>query len=435
MAANIPKIKTIDSSLSLLREGFLFIPNRCKKFNSDIFQTRFLGFKAICLHGQQAAQVFYDPEKFVRKKAIPKPIQKTLLGENGVQTLDDAAHRHRKEMFMSLMTPQSIHQLNELVSQNWLSYLAKWEKMNQVVLFTEVQEIFCRSACAWAGVPLAEEEVKKRAQDFTAMVDAFGAVGLRHWRGRRARSRTEKWVMQLIKKVRNHRFTIPEGTPLAVIAWHKEPDGQLLDLHMAAVELMNLLRPIVAISWYVVFSALALHQYPDCRPKSGPDEDAEMERFVQEVRRFYPFGPFTGARVRSDFEWKGYQFQKGTLVFLDIYGTNHDARLWENPDTFWPGRFRNWSGSPFDFIPQGGGEYLTGHRCAGEWITIELTKIALQFLTQGMAYEVPEQDLGFSLSRMPTYPRSKFIIRQVTRTGNIKGTVTGNTPQCPFHKG
>ncbi len=434
MATKIPKVKTIDSSLSLLREGFLFIPNRCKKFNSDIFQTRFLGFKAICLHGQEAAQVFYDPEKFVRKKAIPKPIQKTLLGENGVQTLDGAAHRHRKEMFMSLMTPQSIHQLKELVAQNWLNYLAKWEKMNQVVLFTEVQEIFCRAACAWTGVPLAEE-VKKRAQDFTAMVDAFGAVGLRHWRGRRARSRTEKWVMKLIKKVRDHQVTVTESSPLAVIAWHKDANGQLLDLHLAAVELMNLVRPIVAIAWYVVFAAHALHFNPPVWPKSGPDQEAELERFVQEVRRFYPFGPFTGARVRTTFEWNGYQFQPGTLVFLDIYGTNHDARYWENPDTFWPDRFRNWNGSPFNFIPQGGGDYLTGHRCAGEWITIELTKTALTFLTQGMTYQVPQQDLSFSLSRMPTYPKSKFIISQVTSTGNIKATASGTAPQCPFHKG
>jgi hypothetical protein len=35
-----------------------------------------------------------------------------------------------------------------------------------------------------------------------------------------------------------------------------------------------------------------------------------------------------------------------------------------------------------------------------------------------MAYEVPPQDLRVSLSRMPTYPKSKFIMRRVTRTGD-----------------
>src|SRR3712207_8802226 len=51
--------------------------------------------------------------------------------------------------------------------------------------------------------------------------------------------------------------------------------------------------------------------------------------FVQEVRRYYPFFPFIVALAREDFDWKGYHFEKGTLTVLDLYGTNHDARLWE----------------------------------------------------------------------------------------------------------
>ncbi len=49
---------------------------------------------------------------------------------------------------------------------------------------------------------------------------------------------------------------------------------------------------------------------------------------------------------------------------LDIYGTNHDPKIWDNPDLFNPSRFKNWKGSPFNFIPQGGGDYWLGHRCA-----------------------------------------------------------------------
>src|SRR5207253_2623883 len=106
----------------------------------------------------------------------------------------DAAHRHRKEMFMSLMSRESIQKLMDLMRQEWEVYIAKWEKMDSVVLFDEVQEILCRAACAWAGVPLKEKEVRKRAGDFGFMVDAFGAVGPRNWRGRWARRRTESWI-------------------------------------------------------------------------------------------------------------------------------------------------------------------------------------------------------------------------------------------------
>ena len=64
---------------------------------------------------------------------------------------------------------------------------------------------------------------------------------------------------------------------------------------------------------------------------------------------------------------------------------------------FSPDRFAEWEGSPFRLIPQGGGDYLMGHRCAGEWVTIEVMKVSLDYLANRMNYEVPDQDLSFSM--------------------------------------
>jgi fatty-acid peroxygenase len=86
-----------------------------------------------------------------------------------------------------------------------------------------------------------------------------------------------------------------------------------------------------------------------------------------------------GARVKNSFRWKGVHFQKGAIVLLDMYGTNHDADLWDRPYEFVPERFKLRAIQPFDFLAQGGGEYLSGHRCPGEWITIETMKVALSF--------------------------------------------------------
>jgi fatty-acid peroxygenase len=416
MSLAIPRDPSLDSTVALLREGFPFILNRCRRLGTDIFQMRLLGMKTICLHGPEAVATFYDTTHFVRKGAIPKPVQKTLLGENGVQTLDDAAHRHRKAMFMSLMTPASIRRLLTLMREEWQAAAARWEQQpGEVLLFEEAQRVLCRAACAWAAVPLPEAEAPHRARDFATMVDAFGTMAPRHWRGRAARGRSEKWIRGYIRQVRAGQLHPPEGAPGQVLAWHRQPDGELLSVPMAAVELINVIRPIVAIAWYVTFAALALHQHPECRTQlqQGPPE--YLEWFVHEVRRFYPFAPFTGARVRADFDWRGYRLTRGTLVLLDVYGTNRNATRWPEPETFRPERFRDWHENPFDFIPQGGGDFLGGHRCAGEWITIEATKVAAQFLAQ-LRYEVPPQDLSFSLARMPTFPRSKFRMRAVQRT-------------------
>lgn len=133
--ANIPRDKSFDSTLALLQEGFPFIQNKCQRYQTDFFQTRLMFQQVICLHGEEAAKIFYDPERFIRKGAAPKRVQKTLFGQRGVPTLDNTAHRHRKEMFMSLMSAENIGKLMNLMGDQWWQSLSNWEKMDEVVLF------------------------------------------------------------------------------------------------------------------------------------------------------------------------------------------------------------------------------------------------------------------------------------------------------------
>lgn len=411
----IPHDKSLDNILALAQEGYLFIPNRVERYHSDLFEARLLGQNVICMSGEEAVKLFYDPEKFQRKGAAPKRVQKTLFGVNGIQTMDGAEHLHRKHLFMSLMTPPNQKRLAELTLEQWQASIARWELVDNIVMFDESADILCRIACHWAGVPIQEAEVKERAEDFTAMVDAFGAVGPRHWKGKHARNKAEKWIEGIIEKVRAGQLKPEEGTALHAMAFHRELDGKQLDLQMAAIELINVLRPIVAISTFIAYSALALHEHPACKEKLRSGNDRDLEIFVQEVRRYYPFGPFLGARVRKDFTWKQCEFKEGMLVLLDMYGTNHDPRLWEKPNEFRPERFKEWNGSLYNFIPQGGGDPASGHRCPGEGITVEIMKATVDFLVNHIEYDVPEQDLSFSLDRLPTYPKSGFVMSHIRR--------------------
>ena len=56
----------IDQFVNLIREGYLFMLNRRKSLQTDVFETRFFGKKAICMGGKEAAELFYDSEKFKR---------------------------------------------------------------------------------------------------------------------------------------------------------------------------------------------------------------------------------------------------------------------------------------------------------------------------------------------------------------------------------
>lgn len=402
----------LDSTLALLADPYRFISNQCRNLKSDLFETRILMKKTICMTGKEASALFYDPARFTRIGAAPEPLRATLFGKGGVQGLDGIEHRHRKEMLMSIMSEENIRKISDITSRWFKYYCRMWEKRSRIVLYEELQELLTRSVCEWAGVPLKEHEVRARSRQLTAMFDSAGSIGVSHLQSRMQRKKAENWIMNLVQDARIS--TEPAmRTPFQVIALYKDLKGDNLPVKTAAVEILNLLRPTVAISVFMVYEALALHLHPECKESLQGAGPAYSDAFVQEVRRMYPFFPSLLAKVKDDFVWKEVQFKKDMQVILDIYGTNHDPRIWQSPEEFIPERFLQKEADKFSFIPQGGGDYLTGHRCPGEFITVALMKVALEFFVSRIKYEVPAQNLEIDWQRLPAIPQSRFVIGNV----------------------
>lgn len=408
----LPDEHLFDSTLALLNDPYRFISNRCKSLNTNVFETRILLKRTICMTGKTAAEVFYDQARLQRAGSAPEPIRATLLGKGGVQGLDGNEHRHRKEMFMSLMTEESVQRLSEISRQFWSQFVERWRSKSDVVLYDELHELLTRAVCQWAGVQIEESTVKHHTKELTAMFDAAGAIGFRHLWSRLQRKKAEQWIRRVIADLRA-RQEPDVKSPAEVIAWHRDLKGQLLDPQIAAVEILNLLRPTVAVSVFIIQAAHALELNPECRTKLRTSNEAFVEYFVQEVRRFYPFFPAVMAKVRETFVWEGHRFEKGVRVLLELYGTNHDPAEWITPEKFWPERFQEWNKNPYGFVPQGGGDHHVNHRCPGEWIAIELMKVSTDFLSRKISYTVPKQDLRINWKRLPAIPRSRFIIKKV----------------------
>ena len=413
----IPRDSAFDNAPALLSDGYRFISKRCRKHDSDVFATRLMLQKAICMRGREAAEIFYGGDRFTRRGALPVTALKLLTDRGSVQQLDGPDHRHRKQMFMSLMTAEAMRELVEISAAEWRRRLPVWQGMDQIVLLDELHQILCRSVCSWAGVPLTEAEAGRRTREFSAMIDAAGAIGPWNWRAILLRRRTERWIGGIVDEARAGRLAPAENSALAVIASHRDLDGELLTRDEAVVEIINVLRPTIGVARFITFAALALHEHPAWWERLQSADEAELTGFVHEVRRFYPFFPMVGGRVLTAFTWHGLRFEPGLWVLFDLYGTNRHPDLWPEPDVFDPGRFRAWDGSAFDLVPQGAGDYGIGHRCPGEWVTIELMKAALRLLTSAMTYDVPEQDLRIDLSRMPAIPRSRLVISNVRALG------------------
>ena len=397
-----------DSTVPLLREGYEFVRRRCRRHGSDAFRTRVGLRPVVCASGRDAAAMFYAPDRFTRRRALPPTAVSLLQDYPSVQALDGAAHHARKATWMRMAaSPEAVATLRGVIEQHWSEALPTLSGRT-VTLYDEAHRILVAASAEWAGTPLAGAELDARDQECKAMVQATAKVGPGQLRAQLLRRRTEKWARTYTARALADPSSAPEGTPLRALAEHHEADGRSLTAEEAGVEIINCVRASGAVARWVAHAAVQLHEHPEWRERLRATP-GRTHAFVQEVRRHAPFIPFMGGVAREAFAWRGEAFEPGDWVLLDIYGTNRDPAVWDRPDEFDPTRFEGHEPGPCDLVANGGGPYETTHRCPGERATITLAEAMVHGLV-ALDYALPDQDLSCDLARLPTLPNSGVVM-------------------------
>lgn len=387
-----------DQTIPLLRHGYRFWDVLRRREGSEIVQARLAHEQVTVVRGASAAQFFYEQPGTERSSALPTALVGPLFGSGPVHMLDGDDHTHRKSLFTHLLDGHASARVAARVAQLWDERSVAWN--DTVDTFDAVGAILFEAGCAWVGIPLEDEDVASRVRDMIAMVDGFGAPSARNLRARRARRRTDAWVTELVEA---SRAETDRGTPLDHVARHRDPDGELLPAHTAAVEVINLIRPLVAVTWLAsgLFRALASHPHVGADVVAGAVSPFAV---ANEVRRTQPFVPFLATRATRDLAWEDALVPAGSLLVLDVWGTNHDPRMWRDPDTFDPHRFDFTPVTPYNLVPQGGGHRETGHRCPGEDLTLAVLATLVDRVAR-MSWRLEESPPG--LRRMPPEPHQR----------------------------
>jgi cytochrome P450 len=134
-------------------------------------------------------------------------------------------------------------------------------------------------------------------------------------------------VAVTVRRNRKGQIQPPPGTALRAAADARNRKGKLLPERVAATTLLNVLRPTVAVAWFVAFAGKALHEHPEWRKRIAGGDEAALNAFAHEVRRLYPFVPVLAARARTAQDVLGVRVPRGGLVVLDVHGTDHDRLL------------------------------------------------------------------------------------------------------------
>lgn len=388
-----------DLTRFIARDPYRAVSRVADRLGTDAFRGKLMLGDTVFLTGPEKAQLFYSDD-MMRRGAAPWFVKRTLFGRGGVQNLDEDEHHRRKALHLGLMTRDVPDQLASAFRDE-LDRLAD-SRPARMVVQDEMIRILTRVACKWAGVPGSHPET--HAGMLSDLFEHAAPFHLSFVKGLTARRKANAWAGDLIASARTGNLRPTRGSALDEIANYRTVDGTPLSREVGAVELLNVIRPVVAVSAFLTFTAHALATHERARAAA---EDAP-ETLVQEVRRTAPFFPMLAARTARDIEIEGDPVAAGTRVVLDIYGTNRDARVWDDPFMFRPSRFQDRDVGPYELIPQGGGDHATGHRCPGEWITIALMRAFTDWTTQ-VDYKRPRQDLDLQMDILPALPSSRMI--------------------------
>lgn len=399
--AQIPRIEGIDNTLALMRQGYGFISSHCDRLGVDGFRTRLMGREAVCLRGPEAAALLYGRSGLTRVGAMPTTVLRLLQDKGSVQQLEGDEHRKRKAMFIRLvMDPARVQSLVKGFECAWQRDLRPG---SDITVLDHANAALTRAVCNWAGLQLSEGDLARMTRTLFRMSDRTGHFGPGTWATLLARRRVERMLTRTFTAVRAGRLNPSSESALAVMSE--------LPPKTAAVELLNILRPVVAVGRYIAFAALALHDHPMWCALFRQGNTDYLDDFCEEVRRISPFFPFTAAIATEELVWQGATLPTGSWLLLDIHGTNRDPKLFPAPERFRPERMLDWKAQDDCFIPQGAGKVERSHRCPGEAVTVALMTSAVRMLCCDMDYELPPQDLSVAMNRIPAQPASGVRIR------------------------
>jgi fatty-acid peroxygenase len=402
-----------DLALRLLHDGYGAIErDRAARGATGTYATRLLGRRTVVLTGASGARLFYDEDVMRRTGAIPPPLAWLLFGRGAVHALDGPDHRERKQLFLDAVDDPGAARVADVAADNLRAELAG-AGSRPVAVHPMLVRSYGDAVLRWAGVDVDRAAADTLSARYAAIVDGFGFAGRAYLRAWRERRRTDAWASSLVTAVRTGRVTPRPGTPLAAVAATDLPP------RVAAVELGNMIRPTIAVSWLGTFAVAALAtattaeqrrrlaRSHDARTPGGDADAALLWSFAEEVRRTSPFVPALAARAVREVQHGGVRIREGDQVVLDVPGIDHDPDVYAEPQAFVADRFTSWHPGPFALVPQGGG-YPTGHRCPGESITLRLVAATTQVLA-----EVDHRVVGpraADLRRIPTLPAGGLVI-------------------------
>ncbi|KAB2013152.1 hypothetical protein ES319_D09G138000v1 [Gossypium barbadense] len=144
-----------------------------------------------------------------------------------------------------------------------------------------------------------------------------------------------------------------------------------------------------------------------------------LQAVAKEILRLHPPSPFLRRLSNKDSKINGFDIQKGTRVFINVYMLMRDPNCYKEPEKFMPERFlgncTEMKGRDFHYLPFGSGR----RGCPGASLATSLLHATIGALVQCFDWKVKDGEkadteatgtgyAGAFASPLPCYPITRF---------------------------
>ena len=407
----------VGETLNFISNPSGFASQMTEKYGSP-FYANVLGKNTIFFSGTEANRFIFAGENKYLQNNWSKPIRQ-LLGKDSVSMLSGENHRKRRAVLNPYFRYDRMDAFIPTIRTTIETHLEKWATSGEMTLSMANRDLTFEIIARYIfgetdGLPVSE--LRDEFLTWTRGIFTMG-IDLPFTRFGKAMQARERLWAKLTAIVEEYRKKDLSDCVLKSLFELRDEDGHPFSTSTIVDEIQVLLfaghdTTVSALTNTLVLLAQHPGVVEKARQEQAEIDDNNLD--TSKGLKNYPYldaiineglrmhAPVTGAfrQMTGDRCLAGYHIPKDWAISVPIAGTLRNSDLWENSDTFDPGRFMRdeHKKEALMFIPFGGGPRL----CLGQNFALIVMRLTLALLFKDYSWELkPDQDLEVSILPTP----------------------------------
>ncbi len=424
----------VGNTLTFLRDPVGLL-QRCAREYGNVFKINVLGSDVVCMCGPEAFSMFLDERYFHREDGSPSHLQQ-IFGRNAVPFLDGKEFLARKTLLMAAFDESALDAYAPVIDRVIRRYARKWSDLRAFTWVPEITAMCMTIAGALFLGTNPDVDDPRFDEAFATARDGILAVPVKAPFTKFGRSlRARDFILERIGEAIDAHEGTHRDDAMARLLAARTKDGARLSRTEAQTEIFHFFFAYLPVIGGLTMLAMLLAQHPDVMRRVREEIQAKLpdgpltvsrlraleylDAVCKESRRVQPVLGFTFfANVVKECAYKDIRIPSGIKALGAIAPTLLDPKNFPDPNRFDPDR---WMGArPTErqrsgWVAQGGGTYLTAHRCAGEQLANLMLESFAVLLLRDYEWTLPPQDTSLVDGALFATPRSDLDVRFVRR--------------------